>query len=133
MNIPARTALSKHSLRPLSATAMTFVLHSGLPVQLSKNVIRILTTGLDSCYWTDNLLRLQSNPRVKCQGLRSVEDIHKLFTGDGLFFEEVPRAFVHLVDVGGDDVGGFFLGGGDHLADFGVDVSGSLVRAGQLR
>lgn len=87
----------------------------------------------DSCFWTDNLSCLQSNPRVKCQGLRSVEDIHKLFTGDGLFFEEVPRAFVHLVDVGGDDVGGFFLGGGDHLADFGVDVSGSLVRAGQLR
>ena len=87
----------------------------------------------DSCFWTDNLSCLQSNPRIKCQGLRSVEDIHKLFTGDGLFFEEVPRAFVHLVDVGGDDVGGFFLGGGDHLADFGVDVSGSLVRAGQLR
>lgn len=97
------------------------------------SVIRILTTGPDSCFWTDNLSCLKSNPRIKCQGLRSVEDIHKLFTGDGLFFEEVPRAFVHLVDVGGDDVGGFFLGGGDHLADFGVDVSGSLVRAGQLR
>ena len=133
MNIPARTALSKHSLRPLSATAMTFILHSGLLAPLSKNVIQILTNGQDSCFWTDNLSCLQSNPRVKCQGLRSVEDIHKLFTGDGLFFEEVPRAFVHLVDVGGDDVSGFFLGGGDHLADFGVDVSGSLVRAGQLR
>ena len=112
---------------------MTFILHSGLLAPLSKNVIQILTTGQDSCFWTDNLSCLQSNPRIKCQGLRSVEDIHKLFTGDGLFFEKVPRAFVHLVDVGGDDVGGFFLGGGDHLADFGVDVSGSLVRAGQLR
>ena len=99
----------------------------------ARAAIQILTTGQDSCFWTDNLSCLQSNPRIKCQGLRSVEDIHKLFTGDGLFFEEVPRAFVHLVDVGGDDVGGFFLGGGDHLADFGVDVSGSLVRAGQLR
>lgn len=35
--------------------------------------------------WTDNLSCLQSSPRIKCQGLRSVEDIHKLFTGDGLF------------------------------------------------
>ena len=80
---------------------MTFILHSGLLAPLSKNVIRILTTGPDSCFWTDNLSCLQSNPRIKCQGLRSVEDIHKLFTGDGLFFEEVPRAFWHFVGFGG--------------------------------
>ena len=89
---------------------MTFILHSGLLAPLSKNVIQILTTGQDSCFWTDNLSCLQSNPRIKFQGLRSVEDIHKLFTGDGLFFEEPARQGVQNRAVAENDVPGFLVG-----------------------
>lgn len=60
-----------------------------------------------------------------------VEDLHELLTCDGLFFKKILGALVHLVQVGSDDLRGLFLGLGNHLADFGVDVSGRLVRTGE--